>query len=159
MSPQQVFFYQILKFSKDFDEWVTLSEATGYSKCSMFVNQAANIHGYTLYKPMYALATEYLQHSDRLTLEDLAITILLMNFSKRYVKSQYHLFVNDFEPIFELGDFERKLLKCSNTYFKLPKNLAIHSEFGILALQSRFVNTGSISLTSFNILFKYMAST
>lgn len=159
MAPQhQVFFYQVLKFAKNFDQHITLSEESGSTTITTRTNRESNIVGYTLSGKLYDLAKQYLTFVDKLKLEDLGITILLLNFSKCYVEAQYHLFINDFEPISELENFERKLLKCSNLYFKLPKNLALHTKFGIVAQRAAFVNHGSITLKSFNDIFAYMAS-
>lgn len=155
----QVFLYQIIRFSNRFDDYVTFNEEIGDSTPTTAINQASNISGYTLNRELYDTAYRYhTQLKNNIKLDDLGVNILLMNFSKYFSHSQYHLFVNEFDKINELEDFEKKLLKCSNTFIKLPKNLAIDSKYGIRAQSKYYINNNAIPNESFQTLFSYMSS-
>jgi len=155
----QVFLYQIIKFSNRFDDYITLNDETGVSVATTELNHASNISGYTLSNELYDTVILYTTtFKDTIKLCDLGVNILLLNFSKYFANSQYHLFVNEFDQIRELEDFEKKLLKCSNTFLKVPKNLAIDSKYGIRAQSKNFVNKNSMPIESFNSLFSYMSS-
>lgn len=155
---EQVFFYQIIKFTKfmSFDEFVTLDEEHGATTVTMDLNRRANIDGYTLSTDLYATAKRYSVNTVKLS--DLGINILLINFAKYYARSQYHLFVYQFEELTEIENFEKKLLACSQSFIKLPKNLAVHARYGLKACSEKFKNVGSMSVLYFDQMIAYMSS-
>lgn len=85
---------------------------------------------------------------------DLGILILMLNFAKYQSRNQYDLFTNEFKCIDELNYLETFLLKKK---LLIPKDLAIHSKYGIKANISNFTGEQVITLEEFlklvNIVF------
>lgn len=155
---EQVFFYQIIKLTRSagFEESVTLDVENGDGAITLNVNRRAAVSGYLLNADLYAMAKRY--STNGVKLSDLGINILLINFAKYYARSQYHLFVYQFEELAEIENFEKKLLVCSQSFIKLPKNLAIHARYGLKACSGLFKNTGSMSVGCFDKMIAYMSS-
>lgn len=143
--------------SPGFDECVTLIDDTDSDTLlTVDVNRRAAVSGYRLNRNLYDRALLYSKINTKLS--NVGINILLMNFAKYYARSQYHLFVYQFEGIIEIENFEQKLLACSQSFIKLPKNLSVHAKYGIKACSHLFVNNGSISVAYFDELIMYMSS-
>lgn len=135
---------------------MTRDDVDGDATINTGVNKRAVVSGYILRADLYERAKSYAEIN--INLSDLGINILLINFAKYYAKSQYHLFVYQFEEICEIENFEQKLLQCSRFFIKLPKNLSVHEFYGLKANASRFINVGSMSVKYFEDVIAYMSS-
>lgn len=145
--------------SSGFDECVSLADTAdndGDAVPTMDVNRRANVSGYRLNSVLYDKAVRYSRINTKLS--NVGINILLMNFAKYYARAQYHLFVYQFEDLLEIENFEKKLLACSQSFIKLPKNLSVHAKYGLKACSERFVHNGSMSVTYFDEMIAYMSS-
>lgn len=147
----QVFFYQMRKIGINFDECVVLDTINGDSEPNTHTNTQAIIDGYVLNSELYDLAKNYNQCP--ISVEDLGITIVLMNFAKYHSKAQYHLFIDECYTITELDSFESKLILCNNSFIRLPKDLPINRRYGLLAQRKKFINTGAMSVEAFERFF------
>lgn len=143
----QVFFYQVRKIDSNFNKCVILDDTNGDSVPNTSSNTQAIIDGYVLNKELYELAKNYNQCP--IAVEDLGITILLLNFAKYHARAQYYLFIDECYNISELDMFESKLIQCNNSFVRLPKDLPIHKQYGLLAQRQNFTNTNAISLNAF----------
>lgn len=139
------------KLDVSFDDCVVLDDCNGDPEPSTHTNTQAQIDHYVLKKNLYELAQNYNKCS--ISVPDLGITILLLNFAKYYSRAQYHLFIDECYNVTELDSFESKLLRCNNSYILLPKDLPINSKYGLMAQQNKFVNKGAMSIESFERFF------
>lgn len=128
----------------------TLNESDGASAITTPVNDAAVLSGYSVKRPLYDLAANMLRRLSGVPNQDLGINILMSAFAKYYVKGQYHLFVNDFKGIEEIQNIESYLNKCTKTFVKLPKDMAVHEKHGIRANAHLF--TGKKRLTKIDCI-------
>ncbi|UDM55354.1 gp33-like protein [Phenacoccus solenopsis nudivirus] len=135
---EQVFLFNVVKArqtGKQFDDYVRLDEEHGISCLKTQHNHASYMEGYTLNRQYYDLAKIYYNHIDT-PIADLGITLLLVNFASYLSRSQYFLFVHDFNCIDVIDDFEKMLRVCSNAYVKLPFDLAMDRTYGLFAIES-----------------------
>lgn len=94
----------------------------------------ALMEGFMFKSKLYNLAKTKFECS----VEDLGVTILLINFSKFYSRNQYILFSNFFKHINEIKHLE---LYLTNSVRKLKYyDLGIDSKYGILAQRDRFTS-------------------
>lgn len=142
--------------SLNFHDYITHDAVDGDCSITIELNKQASVSGYSLNTTLYEKAVTYSKFN--VPLSDLDINILLINFVKYYVRSQYHIFVYQFEELLEIENFEQKLLKCSQSFIKLPKNLAVHEIYGLKAFHEQFPNSGSMSVYYFEQILSYMSS-
>lgn len=136
-----------------------MDERNGTSRITTPINDAAVLSGYTVTRPLYELAREMLHRWSGVPNEDVGVNILMSAFAEYYVKGQYHLFVYDFKNITEMQTIESYLNKCTTKFIKLPKDMAVHDEHGILANAHQFTNHGRLTKDQHLMILAGMAST
>lgn len=137
---------------------VALNETDGASRITTPVNDAASASGYSVDRPLFELAQGVLRRWGDVPNEDLGVTVLMLAFAKYCARGQYHLFVNDFKNVSEMQHVESYLNRCTNTYVKLPRDLAVDATYGIRANSCRFDGFRPLTMMGYTLAVATMAS-
>lgn len=137
-------------------------------------NDAATMNGYTVRENLYRVSrTRFVPNiSDSMECEtddqsmqheamelrpcDLGITILMMSFASYYARKQYPILVNALKSVSELELLEKFLLCIGSVKFE--PNIALHSEYGLLANRHRWVGKRYLRVEDFESICAMLRS-
>lgn len=145
-----------------------LDPLNGLETISTRDNEAATMNGYNVRENLYRVSrtrfvsddTENADWSQPEPTEfracDLGITIIMMAFAKYYARKQYPILVNALKTVRELELLEKFLLSIGSVKFE--PNLALHSEYGLLANRNRWTGSRYLRIEEFESICSMLRS-
>lgn len=148
----QVLIYQTQKYPN----FYTIDDVCGlgFRDITSLINAKAKT-----FKEGYVLKSELLSVVNckyDLSIADLGITILMMNFARHYSCGQYELYVNMFRSIDEIKILLDFMSKCTKSYIKLPKDLSVDAKYGLYAKREYFNGKEPLKLHRFHLITSLM---